>query len=496
MIVPTTLLPALMLAARIAIVSSSNQADGQPTLRYADRDGERVGAVLTELGSVAPEDVWRLPNTTVPALRAALDRAEERAAREPASTIIVYYSGHADAEGLLLGGERFSYRELRERLARSHAQVRVAVLDACNAGGATRPKGGHQSSGPVFTPVEPMRVDGAAILAATGAEELAQESSDVEGSYFTHHLISGLRGAGDRDGNGVITLGEAYAYVYARTVAATAPSLWGPQHPSYDYRLSGTGDLALTTLSRGRQGLMFPAASEGTFTVIDGARDVVAEVRADARRSQRLALAPGRYHVTYRSAGRVAAADVRLLPGADATVSRADLRDVGPELAFAKGGALPARDGVFLDFGLAGRAPSTSAISTELGLLYRHNGARWSLASRLSYGETTLDDLDLSYRLRRFSAAGYLLRLVRAGALDLQLGGGVAVTRALQTLSSGIELRATVPWVGGALALEIPVAGWLAARMAWDVGAELVPIDGQWRGRLAVHALLGLGVRR
>jgi hypothetical protein len=46
----------------------------------------------------------------------------------------------------------------------------------------------------VFTPVDPFRVDGAAILAASGAEELAQESSDVEGSYFTHHLISGLRG--------------------------------------------------------------------------------------------------------------------------------------------------------------------------------------------------------------------------------------------------------------------------------------------------------------
>jgi len=155
MIVPVTLFPAVLLAARIAIVASSNQADGQATLRYADRDGERVGAVLTELGSIASEDVWKLPNTTVPALRAALDRAEERALREPASTIIVYYSGHADAEGLLIGDQRFSYRELRERLARSRAQVRVAVLDACNAGGATRPKGGHQGGGPVFTPVEP-----------------------------------------------------------------------------------------------------------------------------------------------------------------------------------------------------------------------------------------------------------------------------------------------------------------------------------------------------
>ena len=491
-----SLLPIALLAARIAIVSSSNEAAGQATLRYADRDNERVTAVLKELGSVAPEDVWNLPNTTAPALRAALDRAEARAGREPASTIIFYYSGHADAEGLLLGAERFTYRELRERLTRSHAQVRVAILDACNAGGATRAKGGHQAPGPAFTPVDTLRVDGAAILAATGADELAQESSDVEGSYFTHHLISGLRGAGDRDGNGVVTLGEAYAYVYTRTVAATVPSLWGPQHPSYDYRLSGTGDLALTTLSRSRQGLTLSAAPEGTFTVTDRHREVVAEVRADPRRSLRLALVPGRYRVTHRGGARVAAADVTLVAGADATVTAAEMKEVSPEYAYAKGGAGAGQNGLFLDYGLAGRGPSTAAISTEVGLAFRHNGARWSLGSRLSYGETNLDDLDLSYRLRRFSAAGYLLRPLRVGPVDLHVGGALALTRAIQSLSNGRELRATVPWIGGALALELPLVGWLALRLAWDAGVELVPIDGEWRGRFALRALLGLGLRR
>src|SRR5581483_6768720 len=109
---------------------------------------------------------------------------------------LVYYSGHADADGLLLGGDRFTYRELRERLARSQAAVRVAVLDACNSGGAT--------------------------------------------------------------------LDEAYGYAYGRTVAATLPTLWGPQHPAYDVQLAGVGELQLTTLQRGHQGLAFaPAASAG-----------------------------------------------------------------------------------------------------------------------------------------------------------------------------------------------------------------------------------------
>jgi hypothetical protein len=50
--------------------------------------------------------------------------------------------------------------------------------------------------------------------------------------------------------------------------------------------------------------------------------------------------------------------------------------------------------------------------------------------------------------------------------------------------------------VGGALALEVPIVGWLAARATWDAGAELVPIDGHVRARLGVRALLGIGLRR
>ena len=277
----TALLPALLLTARIAIVSSSSQADGQMTLRYAERDAQRTAAVLRELGAFDAADVWLLPGTSGPALRDALDRAERRAAVEPGSTIVLYYSGHADPEGLLLGDERFTYLELRQRLASSKAQIRVAILDACNSGGATRTKGGRPSSGPPFAPVEPVRVQGAAILASSGAGELAQESNEIDGSFFTHHFISGLRGAGDRDGDGKVTLGEAYAYAYTRTIAATVSTLWGTQHPSYDYRLSGTGDLVLTTLTRERQAISFAPGAHDHYAVLNQAREAVAEVQSD-----------------------------------------------------------------------------------------------------------------------------------------------------------------------------------------------------------------------
>ena len=51
-----------------------------------------------------------------------------------------------------------------------------------------------------------------------------EESDLLGGSYFSHHLASGLLGDADRSADGRVTLAEAYAYAYERTVADTASS--------------------------------------------------------------------------------------------------------------------------------------------------------------------------------------------------------------------------------------------------------------------------------
>jgi hypothetical protein len=495
--IPAAVWPLALLAARIAIVSSSSDAAGQATLRYPARDADRVAAVLGELGSFAPGDVWTLPKTSVATLREALDRAERRAAQEPGSEIFFYYSGHADPEGLLLGGERFAYRELRERLARSRAQVRVAVLDACNSGSATSPKGGKPGTGAPLPALAPVQVNGAVILAASGADEVAQESGDIDGSVFTHHLISGLRGAGDRDGNGVVTLGEAYAHVYARTLAATVPSLWGAQHPSYDYRLSGTGDLVLTTLRRGGQGIVFSSGRDGIYSVLDAGREVVGEVRVDAARAVRLALPAGRYRVALRTPGGVSATDISLTAGADVGVQPSMLERVNPAFALAKGGEPPPRNGAFADFALVGRGLATAGVSAEVGLGFRRtwDWTRWSIAPRLSYGETQ-PEVGSPFHLQRWGAAAYGLRRLTEGTFDLNLGAGFALTHVTQGTADGDARRAFIPGLAAVLALEIPLGRVLALRIWWDVGVELLPIDEKLRLRPETRAALGLGVRR
>jgi Caspase domain len=491
----TAVVSALLLAARIAIVASSSQADGQGTLRYADRDAERTAAVLRELGAFDAADIWLLPQTSGRALREALDRAERVASAEPGSTIVFYYSGHADTDGLLIGSQRFTYLELRQRLAGSKAQIRVAILDACNSGGATRTKGGKPSNGPPFGPVDPVRVEGAAILASSALGELAQESNEIDGSFFTHHFISGLRGPGDRDGDGKVTLAEAYAYAYTRTIAATVSTLWGTQHPSYDYRLSGTGDLILTTLTREHQGISFAPGAHDQYTVLNQEHEAVAEVRSDPRRSVRLMLPAGRYRIALRTPGHMLAGDLELRHDSDAMINPSTLHEVGPEIASAKGGLVPPRYALGADYALVGRSPAGGAVSSEVGVSYARSWARWSLIPRLSYGEARPDGSALSYLLRRFTASLYVLRRVGVGAFDVQLGAASTVTYAKQELSDGRDLGAAVPGLVGALAVEIPLGATLALRLAWDAGAELVPVDGTWRVHPALRGALGVEAR-
>jgi len=59
------------------------------------------------------------------------------------------------------------------------------------------------------------------VLASSSGSELSQESEQLRSSYFTHHLLVGLRGAGDADHDGQVSIDEAYRYAYHQTLLAT-----------------------------------------------------------------------------------------------------------------------------------------------------------------------------------------------------------------------------------------------------------------------------------
>ena len=320
------LLPWLsVLSARFAIVATAAEATDQAPLRYVDADAERVRSVLEEVGSVDAGHLLRVSNATPETLRAALATAESALRGDPDGVLILYFSGHADEQGLLLGKQRFDYRELRQFLSRTTVKTRVVLLDACRTGGALASKGGHQAPPFDVRVLRPATVAGAAIIAASTASELAQESSRLEGSFFTHHLVSGLRGAADGNGDGRVTLAESYAYAYAQTLSSTSTTLLGPQHPSYQYELAGAGELVLTELGRAQATLSLPLRSAGDlFMVFDNRDNLVAEVVGSTGRPVSLALRVGTYRVARRRGGRAAVGSVLVVRRGQGRLRRGD----------------------------------------------------------------------------------------------------------------------------------------------------------------------------
>lgn len=141
---------------------------------------------------------------------------------------------------------------------------------------------------------------GLAIMASSTGAELSQESAALKGSYFTHHLVSGLRGAADKNADGSVTLSEAYTYAYNTTLLATAVSAVGKQHVTLETDLRGNGDVALTRPAKSDAKMLLPASLAGAVTI--STRDsVVAEVNKVAGDNIVIALPTGRYSMIVRT---------------------------------------------------------------------------------------------------------------------------------------------------------------------------------------------------
>ncbi|WNZ63103.1 caspase family protein [Myxococcus sp. MxC21-1] len=271
------------------LVGSSEGGEGRERLRYAGSDALAMSRVLGELGGVAVADRVLLLEADRKGLLGALERmrvlVEAAAADGVRSELVLYYSGHSDAEGLLPRGERLTYAALKQGLGAVPVDVRIAILDSCGSGAVTRFKGGVHRPG--FLMDAASQVRGHAYLASSSADEVAQESDTIGASFFTHFLVTGLRGAADASGDGRVTLHEAYQFAFHETLARTERSQGGPQHAAYDIQLAGSGDLVLTDLRTSRVRLTVAEDVQGRLFVRDWGNQLVAELQKPAGRRRR-----------------------------------------------------------------------------------------------------------------------------------------------------------------------------------------------------------------
>jgi len=495
--------------ARYALVVGAHAgASGEAPLAYAGRDARRVGELLIELGGFLPDNVVTLVDPDATRMRDAFARlnARLRAERQPGrpSVLFVYYSGHADPKALHLGESALPWDELVNSVQASSAELRLLVVDACRAGFATRVKG--LTPDPAFTlPLLDAPVaEGTAILASATQGEDAQESDAIEASFFTHHLLAGLRGAADQDDDQLVTLEEAYRYARDQTVASTATSAGGIQHPTYRYDFKGRAHVVLTSLAATRSHGRLVLPGDGRFLVHEQRGDgpLAAEVQSRAAGTPVL-LPSGRYVVRWRRPDAYLEGPITISAGRDVFLSPAQMQVFEYARLVRKGGGQGLAAHALVFAGLAsppldGYAP-TPSFGLGLGLDLEAFGVDLLLWYGLS-GNDASEGGALEATDHEVALLAGVRKSFDVGVVGLGVGVRVGAILHAQDYASAEPGRArVVPAVEVPLRLDVAIGG--AWSFVAEAGARATPLevvdgldDTRAAAWLGVFLRLGAGV--
>lgn len=459
-------------------VGSNAGGPGQATLRYAEGDARTAAQTLREIGRYGASDMRVLAAPTPADVLSALDvvggRLREHATKGEQALLIFYYSGHAKANALHLGDKELDLGTLRDRLRGLPSTLTLIVLDTCQSGAFARTKGAEAAADFSTNSVARLQTRGTAILASSTSQELSQESDQLHSSYFTHHLLVALRGAGDQDGDGRVTLDEAYRYAYRRTLAATERTKVGGQHATLETDLSGQGDVALTYPRDAKSQLLLPAALDGRVLVIHKpSGSIVAEVHKVSGAPLSLALPAGEYDATVRvgesvticsatlvddrvtplpSSGCAVVNDSARAKGEDEAVPASlDSRDGGDEPPRARGPS-PEIDNWMLELGLGKSWGVTDAYTNRLGAF---GYTRSDTGLRLGGG--------LMRNVGRFVAFGVQGTLLPSAKYERRQGSAVDTVEQ-SAFGVGGLVRFTIPF------LSARGAGWLETYLQGTAG--------------------------
>jgi len=478
---------------RIAVVAGNDVgAPGEVELRYARTDAQRVAQVLRELGGVAPADLYLLLDGDAGSMREALAAAAERSREGPEpATLLFFYSGHADAQAMHLGSSRFTWDELRAALETGPAQLRVAFVDACQAGALTLPKGF------VVGPPAAQGARGFAVLASADLAEQAQEMGSLGGSIFTHYLVSGMRGAADTDGDGRVTLAELHSHTARNTARATAAWTGSLQHPAFHFDISGQGDIVVSELRQALATLEIGNELAGHLVVSErGTRLIVAEAEKAAGRPLRLAVPSGRYVVYLRAPSEVGAAEVDIPWGGSATLGAEQFTSHSYQSVAQKGTLIEVRrQRLVLEGGV--QSPAVSGMgATPLGRLeYSFRFAPVELGLRLQYLHSRFDTVDTRAATTVVGLGALLAHEAVLRQVDVRLWVFFEEGWWRQAVDKEGVRTAMTPTFGAGAGVRVPVLNPLFASLGIE-GLLHVP-QVQDRGavvRGGVRATLGVGI--
>jgi hypothetical protein len=228
-----------------------------PPLSYAESDARKMAQALRDPNKGQLSKVRVLLDTE--ASKTALEAELRDLARRmnTGDTLIVYYSGHGmpnrSGQATLMPSDAkindeetwLSLDALQEQVRRaSQGKGRlILILDACFSGQTQPGSRSFTMPGRKNLP-KPQKPDlsGANVLLASSADsQPSWEDAELGGGIFTAYLLEAASGKADENGDGYVTIGEAYRYAAVRVEEFSlrrgtpqTPRLYGPD----DYPLA------------------------------------------------------------------------------------------------------------------------------------------------------------------------------------------------------------------------------------------------------------------
>ena len=239
-------------------ISSYKNVPPEGQLRFAHRDAEELAGFLRSPGGGGfPSNHIKVllnQDATLSAIRTAIGTWLVRSA-EPDDVIYIFFAGHGivegDNDGYLLAHDSdpqnlyataLQVAELDRIITqRLHARIVVLMADACHAGQLGWASRGTTERALITNYLDEVGKSGAGVfrLLASRANERSFEDSRWGGGHgaFTHFMLEGLKGKGDRDKDGFVRVGELIDYLSAVVPEETRAL----QHP----RFAGSVDARL-----------------------------------------------------------------------------------------------------------------------------------------------------------------------------------------------------------------------------------------------------------
>ncbi len=151
----------------------------------------------------------------------------ERAVSE--DTLLIYFSGHGtlgknnrfyllplDARSASIEQTAISWQWLKDTVDQSQAKNKIVIIDACHSGAGKDVTASVRTSFKIMEEVE-QDSKGFVCLTSCSGGQVSYELAELEQGIFSHYLISGINGAADPLGRGVVDIESLYTFVRDRT---------------------------------------------------------------------------------------------------------------------------------------------------------------------------------------------------------------------------------------------------------------------------------------